>query len=648
MVAPAPKKGDEIARGGTMAGRSGQIVTFANRWRENYNALRGLTIRRAAELIEAGQRGDTALLQWTYRRIERAHPTLSALISRCEAPLLLFNWKVSIKSELPPGADEAMAKRQQETLKDAYELVDNLKEAIQHLHLAEFRGYSHLQKHRTPDGEVLHLEPLNQWCVCRDGLQGNWYWNPDSRFTSAPLQFLGKDNAIGGEALPLEDFIIREVARPIDEIGLTNFVRQSLCEKDADGFIEIYGIPGGVVEMPANVPQGKEAEYEAAAKSIAEGGSGAIPSGSKYTPNDGPRGVDPFTPRFRHLDEQLIMVGTGGILTMLAESGSGTLAGGAQGDSFDEIAVARAAKISEIFQKDFDAEVIAREHAGEPTLVYFELVGQEEGSEESLAFVRDMVKGLVRNPTTASIVVNGIDLKETVRASGVVVNETFEQPVLPMTAESPESGAEIPTSNNQAPENNQGPSVKNRATHGGMDARPSEELTDSGIEHYARALAEDLQAMREEVAALDQISDDNVLRKRALDLATRVDAIKEDLAHLPKAARALAEVQVAALFTGLTSKNAENTKNREMPEDLIFNGDSAGHEFHGNQWTDAVAGESQRLNSRQRRNTLAKTGHMRWRGISIKKRRVTEWTRIRQLRRQRRKVNYERDAFDYC
>jgi hypothetical protein len=77
-------------------------------------------------------------------------------------------------------------------------------------------------------------------------------------------------------------------------------------------------------------------------------------------------------------------------------------------------------------------------------------------------------------------------------------------------------------------------------------------LEESGLEHYASALAHDLQAMRERVAALDQITDDNILRQRALDLVGQVDQLKKDLLHLPKAAQALAEVQIAAFMTGLT------------------------------------------------------------------------------------------------
>lgn len=385
MVAPPPKRSDKLTRGGTSAGRPGQIVTAANRWRENYNPARALTIRRAVELLELGQRGDTAYLQWAYRKVERSYPTLSGLISRCEAPLAQFDWHIKIKNQPPPGMNpeqfKAAAQKQKETLEDAYNGVDNLRQAILHLHLADFRGYAHLQKHRTNDGDVYHLEPLHQWCVCRDGLEGNWFWNPDSRSTSAPLQFLGKDFCIGGDALPLEDFILRECPRPIDEVALINFIRNGLCEKDYDGFIEIYGIPSGVVIMPPNVPQGKEAEYEAAAKSVSEGAAGGIPYGSDYKANDGPRGVDPFTPRFKRLDETLILAGTGGKLTMMTEAGGGSQVRGSgkvHDKTFGEIADGRARNIAECFQQNFDVEVLNAQHAGEPHLVYFDFGAEEE------------------------------------------------------------------------------------------------------------------------------------------------------------------------------------------------------------------------------------------------------------------------------
>ena len=389
MTSPGAKKGQKLTRYGSASGLPGQIVTFANRWRENYNPFRAFAIRKAVELIEAGQRGDYALLQWTYRRLERAYPTLSGLISRCEAPLLNFKWDIKIKSQLPKGYTDADAEAQQQTLRTAYEAVDNLTAAIRHLHMAEFREYAHLQKHRSGDGEVYHLEPLDQWMICRDGIYGDWFWNPDSRFTSQPAITCGESNRIGGDALPLEDFIIRAVPRPINEIALVIFARWALVAKNWDAFIEIYGVPGGVIEMPQNVPPDKEQQYEASAKAVAEGGVGAIPNGSKYFPNDGPRGTDPFTPRIKTLDEDLVLAGTGGKMSML--NASAGLGGGNQSKThdevFQEIAQSRAAAISETFQRQFDAEVLEREHPGEPGLVYFELSPNEDTD----------VDGLVKN-----------------------------------------------------------------------------------------------------------------------------------------------------------------------------------------------------------------------------------------------------------
>jgi phage gp29-like protein len=401
MVTPAPKATDQLTRGGQSAGRPGQIVTAANRWRENYNPLRGLTMRRVVELLELGQRGDYAYLQWAYRFIERRNPTLSGLISRCEAPFASFDWSIRVKSTLPPGGTKAMAERQKESLTNAYDYVDNLREALLHLHRADFRGYAHLQKHRNPDGEVSHLEPLHQWCLCRDGLEGNWFWNPDSRSTSAPLQLLGQGYCLGGENLPLDDFIIRECPRPVNEIGLIDTVRRGLCEKDWDGFIEIYGIPGGVVIMPAEVPQGKESEYESAAKNIAEGATGALPHGSDYRANAGPRGVDPFTPRLTHLDEALILAGTGGKLAMLTEKSGGSRGNSRVHDkSFGEIANGRAKSCAECFIRQFDGEVLNREHPGEPHLVYFDFGAEEEEDIGSLCTNVATLKSAGKNVDT--------------------------------------------------------------------------------------------------------------------------------------------------------------------------------------------------------------------------------------------------------
>lgn len=551
MVEPPPQAGDELTRGGASSkrpGRAGQIVSAANRWRENYNPLRRLDMRRVVELLELGQRGDYAYLQWAYRFAERRNPILSGLLSRCEAPLAQFDWSVKTKATPPPGMSPAVFKEkaaaQKASLEDAYNGIDNLRKAILHLHKADFRGYGHLQKHRTPDGEVYHLEILDQWCICRDGINGNWFWNPDSRSTSMPLQFLGEDYCIGGPTLPLADFIIRECERPINEIGLVDTVRRGLVDKDWDGFIEIYGIPGGVVEMPANVPPGKESEYETAAKQVAEGGSGAMPNGSKYYANDGPRNVDPFTPRLKNLDEALVLAGTGGKLTMMTESsagGGGQMRGSSKvhDKTFGEIANGRAGDISEVFQRQFDAETLNRTHSGEPHLVYFFFGAEEE----------EDVDSLVTNVASLKTAGYQTDTEWLAEKTGYVItdapepeDENEEEEENPLPGSSPKSRAKNPRPGK----------VANRA--------PAADATD-----FARTISDVLMPLLKRLAAIEKIDDAGVqqhmLEKLLKDYPQISDAILAD----NSLAQQLSPLLQQNLEAGMTGK----VKNRGGK---VFNG----------------------------------------------------------------------------
>jgi len=581
--------GRRITRQWTAAGGAGRAVSAANRWRENYNAARGLTMRRVVDLLEAGQRGDTALLQWTYATAERRYSTLNGLLSRCEAPLTNFDWTVRIKEELPEmagagGADGGgkadsavleMAERQRVTLRDAYERVDNLREAIRHLHLAEFRGYAHLQKHRDANGDVTHLEPLNQWCVCRDGLEGDWFWNPEARM-GATAASLGEENRIGGPALPLEDFIIQECARPIDEVGLRNYVRSALCDKNWDGFVEIYGIPGGVVVMPPNVPQGRESEYEAAAKQVAEGGSGAIPSGADYKANDGPRGVDPFTPRLNRLDAEVVLVGTGGKLTMMAESGSGTLAGGAHQDTFTEIAAARAKTISERFQRDFDAEVLARKHPGEPALVYFVFGVPDRDDEATVAFKRATLQAWSQHATVSAVLANLTDIKETVRDTGLAVNEEYVDPYIPVRDQ---SGGLV---TGDVVRDSEGDIVGGVAEGGGAagpgpagvpfggmrnregagEQGENGKLEAAGRRLVVEALASEFAGINERLAAIAEITDPELQKRKLAEALAELDRFERDLAKDPAVAGAIYKILAAGLGNGLAEKAGESTEGK--------------------------------------------------------------------------------------
>ena len=350
-------------------------VAVANRWRDSYNPLRGLTISRSVLHFEDGERGAFAELQWLYRFIEMQDATLGALVDRRTSAVQEMDWDVKIPEGLE-GAELKLAKDQAKVLKDAYGAITNIKEAIEFMCMASFRGYSHLEVVEE-NGIITELAPVEQWHWVRDGINGEWQYNKDSRF--------GTNRGEDFDRL----YVVREVARPINRVALVAFVRKSMSQKDWDGFIETYGIPAVFIIAPDDVPKDKEDEYQEVADQIASDARGVLPGGSDVkTVDNGARGVNPFLEHIKYQDEQVILRGTGGKLTMLAESGSGTLAGNAHKETFDQIARAEAAEISEIFKRVVDDSVLEKKFPGKPKLAYFEICSNEET--DSREVVRDV------------------------------------------------------------------------------------------------------------------------------------------------------------------------------------------------------------------------------------------------------------------
>jgi phage gp29-like protein len=336
----------------------------SSNWRAQYNPLRGLTLPQLVAMLEAGERGDYARLQWLFRFVEKRNPTLRAVLQRRQAALTRLDWDVRTRAGSTTDP-RSLAARQAAVLREAYERIDNLREAVTFLASAEFRGYAHLERHVDAAGKTVRLQPVPQWFWARLGPEAPWQYNALAR-PGLPMP--------GDPVLDPARFIVRETGAPIDEIAVIAHVRQSLSQKDWDAFVETYGLPPLFLELPPDIPAERETEYQMQAEAIIGDARGTVPNGTKiHTVDSGARGQNPFAEHLRYQDELIVLAATSGKLTVLAEAGSGTLAGGAHQRAFDDLAEAEAALISETFQHQFDRPLLEKLFPGQPQLAYFEL-----------------------------------------------------------------------------------------------------------------------------------------------------------------------------------------------------------------------------------------------------------------------------------
>lgn len=520
-----------------------QKIAAMNRWREQYNPLRGLTLSRAVRLAESYFTGEMADLQWTYFFVEQTDADLLALLELRFGRLLEMDWDIVASSE----ADDAQADPQIEFLRERFDAIDNLEEAIEHLGMASFRGYAHLEKWYTA-GQLTHLEVVDQWNVVRDGLKGGWRYNPEAQ--SVTYRSLSAE----AEMAP-ENFLFREVRRPINRIALFKFVRANLSEKDWDAFVEIYGIPGGVVIMPPNVPQDKEREYEASAKEAAEGGSGALPNGSDIKFSTAARGNSPFKERLDHLSEKLVLAGTGGKLTMLAESGSGTLAGGAHAEVFDTIASAEAKRIAAVFNKQLVQGWIAERFPGQQPVAYLKIAADQETDVAAIAL----------EIKTLSEAGYQVDPKQVEEKTGYTVTlKPAPAPVIPGApatgsgSANPQSEIRDPKSIEPAPNGEaakaqapaeSAPAVKNRAA---LTAKGRDVLFRSAVlDSVGTAIRQDIAPVTDRLATLVAIEDETAFRAAWAQFEADLPALQRQvLAQNNGAAEALAQAIGTALASG--------------------------------------------------------------------------------------------------
>lgn len=362
----------------------------------NWNPLRGLTLPQMVSRIEQGERGDFSHLQWTYRFIEKRNPTVRGIKKKLLGALGRLDWDIKQRSD-SVVFDQALADRQEKLLREAYEKISNLKKALAHPALADFRGYAHLEKIyagslakklrlRDPqDHRLAGLEKLDPWTVVELRPVPQWHFNNDGLGTDWRYDADAQPGPSHGVDLNTRDWIIHEAEDPASEIFSICHLGQETTDADWDAFMETYAVPAIFIIGPPNVAKDKEKEYQSTAEQIVGDGRGYLPNGSTVSGVDAPGGhSEVFEKRLRWLQELMVLAGTGGVLTMLSgNTGIGKGPADEHEDTWLDIAANVAGLISETLQEQFDDPLLDRETPGQPHLAYFELKKPEKTKDAS-------------------------------------------------------------------------------------------------------------------------------------------------------------------------------------------------------------------------------------------------------------------------
>ena len=326
--------------------------------RDYYNPLRGLSLSRIVAMEEAAARGDLADIQWLWRHMQDTDVTVASAVAKRLSYIESLDWEIRTIE----NSDAMLAAEQEAVLRYAYERVQNLQEAARNVAYANFAGYSILEKVRTGYGpfiQRLEYVPCHYWRYKPD--EKRWYFNPEAR-----------SGFVGSEVADPRDLIIHEAPSPLFKPICRHFFAKQLALADWDIALENGANQAVFMIGPPGTTPEKETEYMSMAEALTSNLRGYLPAGADIKIADlAARSKLPYFERIEYSDRQIVMAATGGLLTMLAESGSGTLAGNAHSETLVGLARADAAAISEVFQRQFDREILKAFFPGEPICVYF-------------------------------------------------------------------------------------------------------------------------------------------------------------------------------------------------------------------------------------------------------------------------------------
>lgn len=335
--------------------------------KEGRNPLPYLTPQEARTLYELYRKGQYADVMLCWAALEETDDMLGTVLDRRASALAEMTDDVKVDAKtIGDNPDlQTLANEQQQCLAEYYGKIDNLRDAVRFMGSATFRGFAHLEP--VAGNGRIRMEPVDQWLMARPVKGGNWYYNESADRSCAKL-----------EAIDESRLIIRECLRPVDLPAMFSICAKAHALDGWDGFIDVFGNPAIFFKYPPGTSDEKAREYDRIAEEMIGDGRGGFPDGGDIkTVETTARGGETFQQRSEWCDKQIVRRGTGGELTVLAESGSGTLAGNAHQETFRMLAAGEGAEISESFNRQLSRRLLDHHFPNRPHLAYWTLEYEE-------------------------------------------------------------------------------------------------------------------------------------------------------------------------------------------------------------------------------------------------------------------------------
>lgn len=344
---------------------------------ETINPLWNINERQAQLVYDFARSGNYAQIQYLYNEIEERDPTLLVCVTRRTSAVAELDWRVVRSDErLNRNADKALIQEQIKCVETAIAKIDNMPDALEHLALSSFRGFSIVAPVHNIAGDARHLDLIDTWNMCYDRQGQSWYFNPTASSFMMPTSEIGRNSFKGLEYVPPEQICAVVRKRQIDWPAMQIYLRLAIGERDWGRFLETYGLPPVIITMPEFTSKEEQEAYVQAAESVFKGRSGVVPYGSNVSYGSESRGTNPFTEFIEHQQKLVVMMATGGTLASLAEStGLGNGASDVQQDEWNRIIRADKRIISNAINKQICEPILrnCKDFKGKPILAEFQL-----------------------------------------------------------------------------------------------------------------------------------------------------------------------------------------------------------------------------------------------------------------------------------